>query len=135
MRGARFHNELARRAKELFELSGWHVQMEKRIQDNDVTTYIDLYATQAGRVLACEIETTDRHALDNAHKAIAVDLALCFVVPTLGLKRCIMRKLSKIGLTSRNQHINVFLLGELEAMLARPQLEQQPGNVHGSKEK
>lgn len=135
MRGAPFHNGLARQVQQVFERFGWRVWTERRIRANGVTTYVDLYAVKGGDTLACEIETTDRHALDNAQKAGVVGIPLWLVAPTRQIKRQIVRRLDAAGLTSGGQPIHVLLLGDLETELARRQTEQQPSGRQSNEEK
>jgi len=126
MRGAPFHNGLARQVQQMFERFGWQVWTEKRIRAHGVTTYVDLYAAKGGDALACEIESTDRHALDNAQKASMVGISLWLVVPTRQMRRRLVQKLGRAGLTCGGQPIHVLLLGDLETELARRQREQRP---------
>ena len=127
MRGASFHNSLAQRAQRLLERFGWQVWPEKRFRTEEITTYIDLYATKGADAIACEIETTDRHVLDNARKAAAIGLVLWVIVPTRTIKRRITCKLEAAGFASISPPVNVLLFGELEAALARRQADS-PSN-------
>jgi hypothetical protein len=105
-----------------FEHFGWHTSTEHRFRANGTTTYIDLLAVIHRYRLACEIETTPRHALDNARKAQAVGIPLWFVVPTRKVKRQITNKLKTQNLTPGDERFKVLLIGELDNELARCRL-------------
>jgi hypothetical protein len=128
MRGDPFHNRLAEKARTTFEHFRWRVSTEHRFQANGTTTYFDLFAENRRHKLACEIETTARHAMDNAQKAQAVGIPLWFVVPTRKVKRQIADKLKTRNLTPGGKQIKMLLLGELENELARYQPWQKPGD-------
>ena len=70
MRGKAFHNYMAMQTKAIFDAHGWQVNSEHRYRKNGMTTYFDLYVMKGNRSIACEIETTSRHAIDNARKAV-----------------------------------------------------------------
>jgi hypothetical protein len=106
----------------VFEHFGWHTSTEHRFRANGTTTYIDLFAVHERYRLACEIETTSRHALDNAQKAQAVGIPLWFLVPTRKVKRQIANKLKTQELTPGGEPIKVLLLSELDNELARCRL-------------
>ncbi|MHC4680118.1 MAG: hypothetical protein ACYTEK_15635 [Planctomycetota bacterium] len=128
MRGDLFHNRLTQKARTTFEHFRWRVSIEHRFQANETTTYFDLLAVNGHHNLACEIETTPRHAMDNAQKAQAVGIPLWFVVPTRKVKRQIADKLKAQNLTPGGERIKVLLLSELENELARCQAWQKPGD-------
>ena len=112
MRGKAFHNKMAADAKTIFSSHCWQVYTEHRYKKDAVTTYFDLFAVKDDHAIACEIETTARHALDNAVKARAVGVDLWIIVPSRTLLRRIERKLK-----SSNISIPVMLLCQLEAQL------------------
>lgn len=68
-------------------------------------------------MLAIEIETTARHAVDNARKAAMVDVPLWVIVPTRRLKSDLTRKLKDLAIRSGNQPIKILLLGQLRKEL------------------
>lgn len=117
MRGDPFHNELAGEVRVLLERLGWQVSTEKRFMAAGTTAYFDLFAVKDGRGIALEIETTARHALDNAQKARAIGVPVWFVVPRRRTKRQIVRKLDAC-LDAGGESVKVLLLGEIESELA-----------------
>lgn len=118
MRGGAFHNMIVATTRDIFIRSGWHAYTEYPYQSNRVRTYLDLFAIRGGDRLACEIETTARHAVDNAVKAQVVNVPLWIVVPSRKIQRQITHKLQTQNLVSHNQSIPVLLLGQLERQLA-----------------
>jgi hypothetical protein len=111
------HNELAGEVRVLLERLGWQVSTEKRFVAAGTTAYFDLFAVKEGRQIALEIETTARHALDNAQKARAIGVPVWFVVPRRRTKRQIVRKLDTC-LDAGGESVKVLLLGEIESELA-----------------
>lgn len=128
MRGNLFHNRLAQKAQMTFENFAWCISIEHRIHANGTTTFFDLFAEINHYKLACEIETTPRHAIDNAQKAQAVGVPLWFVVPTRKVKRQIVGKLNNQNLAPGGEPIKVLILSELENELASSQPWPQSGN-------
>ncbi|MCK5000313.1 MAG: hypothetical protein KAS23_12290, partial [Anaerohalosphaera sp.] len=82
MRGKAFHNRIAMEAKTILNNHSWQVHTEHRCRKNGITTYLDLFAIKGNKAIACEVETTSRHAVDNARKAQAVGVVLWIIVPT-----------------------------------------------------
>lgn len=117
MRGDPFHNELAGEVRVLLERLGWQVSTEKRFVAAGTTAYFDLFAVKEGRRIAFEIETTARHALDNARKARAIGTPVWFVVPRRRTKRQIAHKLDACRVAG-GESVKVLLLGEIESELA-----------------
>ena len=117
MRGKAFHNRIAEEAKTIFSNHHWQVYTEHRYRKNGITTYLDLFAVKGKQAIACEIETTIRHAIDNALKAQAVGLVLWIIVPTRTLRRQIERKLKSSGVTKKRQSIKTILLSQLNMEL------------------
>lgn len=117
MRGDPFHNELAGEVRVLLERLGWQVSTEKRFVAAGTTAYFDLFAMKDGRRIALEIETTARHALDNAQKARAIGVPVWFVVPRRRTKRQIVHKLDAC-LVAGGESVKVLLLNEIESELA-----------------
>ena len=94
MRGQAFHNQIAAEAKTIFNRQGWQVYTEFGYFKDAVLTYFDLFAVKARQSIACEIETTSRHALDNALKAQAVGIVPWILVPSRRVRHQIECKLS-----------------------------------------
>lgn len=128
MRGNLFHKRLAQKAQITFENFDWRISIEHRVHANGTTTFFDLFAEINHYKLACEIETTPRHAIDNARKAQAVGMPLWFLVPTRKVKRQIAGKLNNQNLAPGGEPIKVLILSELENELACSQPWKQPGN-------
>lgn len=118
MRGKPFHNLMAERVKTT--LAGFfdHVASEYPIRRDGTTTYLDLFAWCELYTLAVEVETTLRHAIDNARKAAAVGVPLWIVVPTRTLQNRLLARLTSLGLKPGGQPICVLLLGQVEQALA-----------------
>jgi len=117
MRGGAFHNKIVEEAKTIFSNYGWRVFSEYRYSKNGVTTYLDLLAVRANKKIACEIETTTRHAVDNAVKALSAGLDLWIIVPSRTLRRRVNHKLASSRLDAEHKNIRVLLFGLLEAEL------------------
>ena len=117
MRGKAFHNQIAEEAKTIFSNHGWYIHTEHRYRKNGTTTYFDLFAVKGDKQIACEIETTSRHAVDNALKAQTVGITLWIVVPTRTLLRQIERKLGSSGVTENYTSIKTILLSQLNTEL------------------
>jgi hypothetical protein len=117
MRGAAFHNRIAEEAKMLFSNHGWQVFMEYRYCNNGMTTYLDLFAIKGDKKIACEVETTIRHVIDNAIKAQSTGISLWIIVPTRTLYRQVEQKLTSSALVTNCQSIRILLLCQLEAEL------------------
>lgn len=117
MRGAAFHNKIAEEVKMIFSNHGWQVYMEYRHRNNGVTTYLDLFAVKGDKIIACEVETTARHAVDNTTKALSAGLDLWIIVPSRTLRRQVEQKLTSSKLVVNRQSIRILLLCQLEAEL------------------
>ena len=117
MRGAKFHNKIAEEAKAIFNNHGWKVYTESRYRKNDVTTYLDLLAVRGNKKIACEVETTARHAVDNTAKALSASLDLWIIVPSKALCRQVEYKLISSGLNTKHQAVRILLFCQLEAEL------------------
>ena len=115
MRGALFHNTIAEQAKAIFIRHGWQVHTEYRYRNNGTTTYLDLFAARADYEIACEVETTARHAVDNAAKALAAGIPLWVIVPSRRLRRQIERNLASSGICGNGKAVKILLLCQLEA--------------------
>ena len=123
MRGDPFHNELAGTVQTLLERLGWQVWTEKRLVAAGTTAYFDLFAVKDGHGIAFEIETTTRHAFDNAKKARALGVPVWFVVPRRRTKRQIVRKLGT-RLIAGGESVKVLLLDEIESELGHRAMGQ-----------
>ncbi len=117
MRGKLFHNMIVQKAKVVFTEHNWQVQTECCIKKAGTNYYFDLLATKGRYEIACEIETTRRHAIDNALKASIVDIQLWFVVPTQNIRKQIADKLKRISITPANMPTKILLLDQLEQEL------------------
>ena len=117
MRGGAFHNKVVEEAKTVFSEHRWQVFTEHRYRKNGTTTYLDLLAVRGNKKIACEIETTSRHAVDNAVKALSADIDLWVIVPSRRLRRQVEHKLISSGLDTRHKNIKVLLFCLLEAEL------------------
>lgn len=117
MRGKAFHNRIAEETKTIFSNHRWQVYTEHRYRKNGITTYLDLFAVKGNQTIACEIETTNRHAVDNALKAQVAGLVLWIIVPTRTLRRQIERKLESSGVTENRQSIKTILLSQVNTEL------------------
>jgi len=117
MRGKPFHTLMAYQIKAILDRFFEDVRLEYRRRGNNIVTDLDLFARRGSTTLAVEIETTDRHALDNARKAAAVGVLLCIIVPTRALQRRLVRRLAPLGLRPGGRPICVLLLGQLEQAL------------------
>lgn len=115
MRGGVFHNKIVEEAKAIFNNHGWQAYTEYRC--NGITTYLDLFAVRGSKKIACEVETTARHAVDNAVKALSADLDLWIIVPSRTLGRQIEHKLRYSGFNTKHQTIRNLLFCQLEVEL------------------
>jgi hypothetical protein len=86
---------------------------------NGATTCFDVFARQGRLTLAFEVETTSRHAVDNAVKASLVGVPLWIVVPRRLLKLKVARKIQPLNLRPGNQPIKILLLGQLQQELMK----------------
>lgn len=117
MRGKDFHNALVDRAKTIFTSFNWQVDTEHRYRHNNITTYFDLYAVKANLVIACEIETTPRHVIDNVVKALATGVCVWVVVPTRVLLCQAKQKLASLNISASPESVRILLFSQLEAEL------------------
>jgi len=117
MRGKPFHNLMVDDTKATLDRFFEEVGLEYRLRRNNIVTDLDVFARRGSMTLAVEVETTDRHALDNARKAAAVGVPLWIIVPTRALQRRLVRRLAPLGLRPGGRPICVLLLGQLEQAL------------------
>jgi hypothetical protein len=118
MRGRTLHNFIAKQVERTANRFFDFVTCEYCVRKNGVTTFFDIFARQGPVTLAIEIETSFRHAVDNAWKAAQVGVPLWFVVPRRRLQFEITRKLDPLGLRPGGKPIKILLLGQLEQELS-----------------
>lgn len=117
MRGQLFHNFMANEVKVTLAKFFDQVQLEYRVRRNGIATDLDLFASSGSRTLAIEVETTQRHAIDNARKAGAVNVPTWIIVPTRSLQSRLLGRLEALDLRPGGELICVLLLGQLEQAL------------------
>lgn len=110
MRGKPLHNLMVNRTNDSLKDLG-DTCTEYKLSFNGTTNYVDLFIRCGSFALAIEVETTIRHAVDNAKKAAAVGVPLWIVVPTRRLKSTLTKKLNLLGLRPGSEPIKVLLLG------------------------
>jgi hypothetical protein len=114
MRGRPFHNKLVKDAESIFSAFGWETNTEQMFCVDGITTYFDFYARDGPLQVACEIETTRRHAIDNLKKAQAVGMPLWIIVPTRKVRRQIQRSLGRKQVFSGDKPVAVIVPDELK---------------------
>jgi hypothetical protein len=118
MRGKALHNLMVNRTNE--SLTDFcDIDIEHKLFFNGITNYVDLYIRYGLFELAIEVETTVRHAVDNAKKAAVIGVPLWIVVPTRRLKSTLTKKLNASGLRPGNEPIKVLLLDALRQALMK----------------
>ena len=118
MRGGSFHNKMVEAVVTIFLHNEWEVETEFFCQAGDVTTFFDVYATKGDARIACEVETSIRHVIDNVRKAKALQVRLWVIVPSWKLCRLAKHKLSGSDLLDPSGgEILVLLLDEVESQL------------------
>lgn len=117
MRGGAFHNKIVEEVKAIFGNHNWQAYTEYRYRKNGITTYLDLLAVRGNKKIACEVETTARHAVDNAVKALSAGVDLWIIIPSRTLGRKIEHRLISSGLNTKHQAVRVLLFCQLEAEL------------------
>ena len=113
MRGKAFHNMIVEQAGDVFRENGWQVNMEYRYCEDNITNYLDLFAVRDNKRIACEVETTPRHVLDNAAKAILLGIELLVVVPSRRVRQQIERKLAASLPDEICKSLKVMLIDQL----------------------
>lgn len=108
---------IVQKAKAVFTEHTWQVQTEYCIKKAGTNYYFDLLAIKGQYKVACEVETTRRHAIDNALKASIVDIPLWFIVPTRNIKNQIADRLKKLRMKPGSEPIKILLLDQLEQEL------------------
>lgn len=117
MRGEPLHNFIARDVEKTASKFFPFVRSEYRVGRDGVTTYFDTFAQNDSVALAFEVETTARHAVDNAIKAISVGVPIWVIVPNRRLQRQLDRKLNLPELRPGGEDIKILLLRQLEQEL------------------
>jgi hypothetical protein len=118
LRGKALHGFLVDEAATTFTDDGWQVRREYPIRlGNGTVNYADLFVQKGGVTLICEVETSARHALDNAVKAKAAGLPLWVVVPNQKVRTAVVRKLNRPDLAPGGELIRISLKGELRQRL------------------
>ena len=117
MRGDPLHNFMAPEVQGIADRFCDFTSLECRFRKNGVTTFFDVFARRGAISLAFEIETTSRHAVDNAQKACAVGVPMWIVVPRRRLRRKLFRQLDSLELRPGNEPIKILLLGQVEQEL------------------
>lgn len=117
MRGGMFHNRIVEEAEMIFRSNGWKVHTEYRYIHNDVTTYFDLFAVKKAYKIACEVETTPRHGIDNIRKALLTGIPLWVIVPSRTIHLQLNQKLISSNLNTNPHTLRIMLLYQLEAEL------------------
>ena len=117
MRGGSFHNKMVEEVVAVFLHNGWAVETEFFCQASGVTTFFDVYATKGDVRIACEVETSIRHVIDNVRKAKALQVRLWVIVPSRKLCRLVEHKLSGSDLLNSSGETFVLLFDEVESQL------------------
>ena len=123
MRGNPFHNKLVEDAECIFSEFGWKTSAEQIFRVGGTTTYFDLFARDGPLKIACEIETTSRHAVDNLRKAQAIGIPLWIIVPTRGVRQQIQRSLGCKPVFSGGKPVAVILPDELRQYIEKYTLQ------------
>jgi hypothetical protein len=125
MRGQPFHNKIVNDAQQLFSELGWESETEYRYSKDGTTTFFDLYARDAPLHVACEIETSCRHAIDNFKKAQAVRMPLWIIVPTRKIRSQIQRSLGRKQAVSAGMPVIIMVPDELKKHIVK-YMSQKP---------
>jgi len=129
MRGKPFHNKLVKDVEYLFSEFGWETDTERRFCIGGITTYFDLFARDGPLKVACEIETTCRHAIDNLKKSQAVGMPLWIIVPTRSIRQQVQRSLGNKMVCSGGKPVAVILPDELKQCIEK---YMKPNNLKGT---
>ena len=118
LRGGTLHNHLARQVGDIFAGYGFQVNFEHPVKlANGDADYIDIFVERGDCQIAIEIETTARHAIDNAIKADLACLPLWIIVPNHKVKSSLTKKLITANIKPAGLRINLLLLGTLKQTL------------------
>ncbi len=117
-RGGAFHAYLVAGLAGVLEREGFAVTIEHPLRMEDgCRDFVDILAGREGRLVAFEVETTARHALDNALKATRLHLPLCIVVPSRKIRSMVAGKLQSARLDRETDRIWILLPGEVQRRL------------------
>lgn len=117
MRGGIFHNHITGMVKVTLEEFFGSVHTEYRYRRNGSVSDFDLFAQQGPFVMAFEVETTSRHALDNILRAAAVQVPLWVIVPSHDLQTRIAGQVRALNLRPAGEPIKILLPGQLQQAL------------------
>lgn len=117
MRGKEFHNYIVDQTGLILISLGWQIFLEFGVHKNGVNNFVDILATFFDFQMAFEIETTDRHLIDNCYKAYAAEVPLCVVVPTSKLYERAVKKIDNLDIQPAGRPIKVFKLAQLKQEL------------------
>jgi len=117
MRGDPFHNFLAKTTKQIVSQFLDQVYLEYCFSRDESKAFFDVFGRKGNLVLAFEVETTGRHAVDNAKKAAIAGVPLWFVVPDRRVKSEITRTLNPLAIKPAGEVIKILLLGQLRQEL------------------
>ena len=93
-RGKTLHQFLVAEVERILVCFGFRVAIEHKLPLKDGRVdYVDVLACRGKTVLACEVETTARHVVENACKADALGVAVWFVVPNEAVRSAVARRL------------------------------------------
>jgi hypothetical protein len=134
MRGKPFHNSMVTDLREMASKFFSFIGREYRVSRNGVTDDLDLFARRDPVSLAFEVETTSRHAVDNAIKAALVEVPLWIIVPRRSLKIDVAHKLEPLGLRPGGEPVKILLLGQVEQELTNYLSLFIPANKQKGKE-
>jgi hypothetical protein len=114
MRGGALHNFLAAKAAGRFREAGFGVLIEHPLELPDGRLdFVDLLARHDGYTIACEVETTARHVLENLEKARTLDLTLWIVVPNRKVRSAVARKIRRAPKSQSGESVQILLIGEV----------------------
>lgn len=118
IRGDTGHNFVAASVRDAFSQSGFDVALECPIRLPDGRRdFVDVLAWKPGCTIACEVETTPRHAAENARKAIIAGLPLWIVTPNWKVRAAVARTLKRASFNLSGSRIKILSLGQLPQAL------------------
>jgi len=118
LRGGGLHNYLVCETEKIFRGAGFgtHQEYPKKLSGGGLD-FVDLLAKGNDLVICVEIETSSRHALDNAVKACELGLPLVVIIPTRKVQKAIENKFKTAGISLQKDRIYILLLSQLEQEL------------------
>lgn len=118
IRGDTGHNFVAASVRDAFSHSGFDVALECPIRLADgCRDFVDVLAWRPGCTIACEVETTPRHAAENARKAVEAGLPLWIVTPNRKVREAVARSLKRASFSLSGSRIRILTLGQLPQAL------------------